>query len=59
MDGAPPGKNHGVDVDASGLGCVRDARMYQLVRQAEPVIDRTFEIEFIDPGVGAYDFTFG
>jgi len=33
--------------------------MYQLVRQAEPVIDRTFEIEFIDPGVGAYDFTFG
>jgi hypothetical protein len=33
--------------------------MYQLVRQARPVADRTFAIEFPDPGVRAYVFTFG
>jgi hypothetical protein len=36
-----------------------DARMCQLVRQAGPVGDRRFEIEFRDPGVRAYSFTFG
>ena len=33
--------------------------MYQLVRQAGPIRDRTFEIEFLDPGVRAFSFTFG
>jgi thiol-disulfide isomerase/thioredoxin len=59
IDGAPAGGNRGVDVDAEGRGTVREARMYQLVRQIGPVRDRTFEIEFLDPGVRAYVFTFG
>ena len=50
LDGAPPGADHGYDVDADGWGSLRDARMYQLVRQAGVVADRTFEIEFLDPG---------
>jgi thiol-disulfide isomerase/thioredoxin len=59
IDGAPPGADHGVDVDAGGLGSVQEDRMYQLVRQTMPVADRTFEIEFLDAGVRAYVFTFG
>ncbi len=59
VDGAAPGAGHGVDVDAQGWGRVQDARLYQLVRQSGPVADRTFEIEFLDPGVRAYVFTFG
>ena len=59
IDGKAPGADHGVDVDAAGLGRVVAPRMYQLVRQARPVSARTFEIEFLDPGVRAYDFTFG
>lgn len=59
IDGAPPGLDHGVDVDAEGWGSLQEDRMYQLIRQTRPVADRTFEIEFLDPGVRAYVFTFG
>jgi thiol-disulfide isomerase/thioredoxin len=59
IDGAAPGADHGSDVDADGWGTVQDDRLYQLVRQAGPVADRTFQIEFQDPGVRAYVFTFG
>ncbi|CAN7200043.1 redoxin domain-containing protein [Bosea sp. LjRoot9] len=59
IDGAAPGASHGSDIDEQGLGTVRDGRLYQLVRQAGPVTDRTVEIEFLDPGVRAYAFTFG
>jgi thiol-disulfide isomerase/thioredoxin/sulfite exporter TauE/SafE len=59
IDGAPPGADHGSDIDAAGWGSVREERLYQLVRQAGPVAERTFEIEFLDPGVRAYVFTFG
>jgi hypothetical protein len=59
LDGAPPGIDHGSDVDADGWGSVQDARLYQLIRQHGPVADRTFEIEFFDTGVRAYAFTFG
>ncbi len=59
IDGAPPGADHGVDLDAEGRGSVVQPRMYQLIRQSRPVVDRTFEIEFLDPGVRAYVFTFG
>jgi hypothetical protein len=59
IDGAPPGADHGFDVDAGGWGSVQEERRYQLVRQAGPVADRTFEIEFFDAGVRAYAFTFG
>ena len=38
---------------------MQDARLYQLVRQTGPIADRTFRIEFFEPGVRAYDFTFG
>ena len=42
-----------------GWGEVRENRLYQLVRQSGAIEDRTFEIEFQDPGVRAYAFTFG
>jgi len=38
---------------------VREPRLYQLIRQPGRVVDRTFEIEFHDPGVRAFAFTFG
>lgn len=59
VDGQPPGANHGGDVDASGYGEVVRQDTYQLIRHGQPIVDRTFEIEFLDPGVEAYDFTFG
>jgi cytochrome c biogenesis protein CcdA/thiol-disulfide isomerase/thioredoxin len=59
IDGKPPGADHGFDVDAEGWGSVRENRLYQLVRQAGPVMERTFEVEFLDAGVHAYAFTFG
>jgi cytochrome c biogenesis protein CcdA/thiol-disulfide isomerase/thioredoxin len=59
VDGATPGDSHGADVDANGDGVVTGQRLYQLVRQAGPVMDRTFEIRFLDPGVQAFAFTFG
>jgi cytochrome c biogenesis protein CcdA/thiol-disulfide isomerase/thioredoxin len=59
LDGTPPGADHGSDADASGAGTVQEHRLYQLIRQKGPVEDRTFEIEFLDPGVQAFAFTFG
>jgi len=59
IDGASPGDNHGTDIDAQGYGAVTGQRLYQLVRQSGPIADRNFEIQFLDPGVQAYSFTFG
>jgi thiol-disulfide isomerase/thioredoxin len=59
LDGQPPGVAHGVDVDAQGYGTVTEPRLYQLIRQPGPINDRTFEIEFLDPGIEALAFTFG
>ncbi|KAB0644232.1 cytochrome c biogenesis protein DipZ [Burkholderia latens] len=59
LDGAAPGAAHGADVDAQGYGTVTGQRLYQLVRQPGAIADRTFSIEFLDPGVDAYAFTFG
>jgi hypothetical protein len=59
LDGQPPGAAHGLDVDAGGNGVVSEQRLYQLIRQARPIADRTFEIEFLDPGVETFAFTFG
>jgi len=74
IDGQPPGASHGVDVDAQGNGTVIEPRLYQLIRQPQPIqpqpiqpqpiqpqpiIDRQFQIQFLDPGVEAFDFTFG
>jgi cytochrome c biogenesis protein CcdA/thiol-disulfide isomerase/thioredoxin len=59
IDGAPPLDDAGVDVDRQGNGSVTSFRLYQLVRQKGAVEDRTFQIEFLDPGVQAFAFTFG
>src|ERR1700733_1296761 len=59
IDGAAPGESHGADTNADGEGVVTDHRLYQLVRQSGPVMDRTFTIQFLDPDVQAYAFTFG
>ena len=59
LDGEAPGEAHGGDVDGAGAGTVDEPRLYQLVRQPDPGLDRTFEIRFLDPGVRAYVFTFG
>ena len=59
IDGATPGANHGTDVAADGSGTITGQRLYQLVRQSGSIGDRTFSIEFLDPGVQAYAFTFG
>jgi methionine-S-sulfoxide reductase len=59
IDGAAPGKDAGMDVDADGNGVVSDHRLYNLVRRKGPVAEREFVIEFAGPGVDAYSFTFG
>lgn len=59
LDGAAPGDEHGMDTDAQGDGTVTEYRLYQLIRQPGKVEDRTFEIEFLDPGIQAFAFTFG
>jgi cytochrome c biogenesis protein CcdA/thiol-disulfide isomerase/thioredoxin len=59
IDGKAPDGDQGADVDAQGNGIVTEQRLYQLVRQNKAVVDRTFEIQFLDPGVQAFAFTFG
>jgi thiol-disulfide isomerase/thioredoxin len=60
IDGEPPGLAHGIDIDAQGNGTVMsEPRMYQLIRQPGPIVDRVFDIEFASPDVAAFDFTFG
>jgi cytochrome c biogenesis protein CcdA/thiol-disulfide isomerase/thioredoxin len=59
IDGKTPGDDHGMDVAPDGSGTVTEQRLYQLVRQSGGVQDRTFSIEFLDPGASAYAFTFG
>lgn len=59
IDGRPAGAAHGLDVDAQGYGTVTQQRLYQLIRQPGPIQDRTFEIEFLDPGIEVLAFTFG
>ncbi|MGV8959709.1 MAG: cytochrome c biogenesis protein DipZ [Stenotrophomonas sp.] len=59
LDGLAPGADHGVDTDANGQGVISEHRLYQLVRQKAGGGERLFEIEFLDPGVSVYAFTFG
>ncbi|UBF27098.1 thioredoxin family protein [Kovacikia minuta CCNUW1] len=59
VDGQPPVAAHGFDVDEQGEGAVTEQRLYQLVRQPQPIGDRQFEIEFLDAGVEVFAFTFG
>jgi hypothetical protein len=59
LNGVTQGDHHGSDSATNGYGEVREPRMYQLIRQSGPIKDATFEIEFLDPGVRAFSFTFG
>jgi thiol-disulfide isomerase/thioredoxin len=59
LDGQPPGQAHGLDVDDRGNGRIVEQRLYQLIRQTRPIVERQFEIEFLDAGVEAFAFTFG
>jgi thiol-disulfide isomerase/thioredoxin len=59
IDGQPPGAAHGGDVDEQGHGTITEQRLYQLLRQPYPIVERQFDIEFLDSGVEAFVFTFG
>jgi len=59
LDGKPPGASHGKDIDEQGNGLVTEHRLYQLLRQSMPVIDREVTIEFMDQGAVVFAFTFG
>jgi thiol-disulfide isomerase/thioredoxin len=59
VDGEPPGDAHGLDVDEQGEGTVAQQRLYQLIREPGSIVDRTFEVTFLEPGAEAYCFTFG
>jgi thiol-disulfide isomerase/thioredoxin len=59
VDGEAPGAAHGLDIDEDGRGTLARQRLYQLIREPDPITDRTFEITFPEPGVEAYAFTFG
>lgn len=59
LDGQAPGADAGIDAKADGSGVVTNQRLYQLIRQKGAVRDRTFTVEFLDPGVEAFSFTFG
>ena len=59
LDGDPAPGALGADVSADGSGMVAEQRTYQLIRQAGPISERTFEIEFLEPGAELFCFTFG
>lgn len=59
IDGLAPADDHGSDSGPDGAGEIRDPRMYQLIRQKGPIRDRTFDIQFLDPGAQVFSFTFG
>jgi Thioredoxin like C-terminal domain len=59
LDGADPGANKGADIGTDGSGVVTEQRLYQLIRLTQPGAEHSVEIEFLDPGVEAFAFTFG
>lgn len=59
LDGKPATTAHGADLEANGKGVATEQRLYQLVRQSEPIGDHLFQIEFLDPGIEVFVFTFG
>jgi hypothetical protein len=59
LDDAAPGEICGIDTAPDGSGEIRQPRLYQLIRQKRPIMDRTFETESLDSGLQALDFTFG
>jgi hypothetical protein len=59
IDGQRPAAAHGHDIDDGGNGVVREQRLYQLIRQPQPIVERTIAIEFLDAGIEAFAYTFG
>jgi hypothetical protein len=59
LDGQTPVSSRGGDLDDQGMGVANDQRLYQFIRQPQPIVDRRCEIEFLDKGVEAFAFTFG
>jgi hypothetical protein len=59
LDGRSLDDANGSDVDAGGSGVADYQRMYQLIRQRGPIVDRLFEIEFPNGGAEGFCFTFG
>ncbi|HEY0179316.1 MAG TPA: cytochrome c biogenesis protein DipZ [Dokdonella sp.] len=59
VDGRPPGDDHGVDVDADGVGTLGEQRMYQLVRLRGGAQDHRIDVEFGADGAEVYALTFG
>jgi thiol-disulfide isomerase/thioredoxin len=59
LDGQVSGSAHGADVDAGGNGTVVQQRLYQLIRQPQPIRERRFEIEFLEADAEVFCFTFG
>src|SRR5882762_3356477 len=51
LDGKAPADDCGSDSAPDGTGQVQQPRLYQLIRQKGQIQDRSFEIEFLDPGV--------
>jgi thiol-disulfide isomerase/thioredoxin len=46
IDGQPPGRAHGVDVDEQGNGTIAEPRMYQLIRQPGRVVTASSRSSF-------------
>jgi hypothetical protein len=46
-------------MDATGHGIATEQRLYQLIRHTAPIVDRRFDIEFLDAGMETFAFTFG
>jgi cytochrome c biogenesis protein CcdA/thiol-disulfide isomerase/thioredoxin len=59
LDGKSAGPDGSVDIAANGMGMVKEQRLYQLIRQKGAIADRTFTIDFLDPGAEVFSFTFG
>ena len=59
LNGDAPGESHGIDTNREGYGTISELRLYQLIRQPQPIVDRQFDIEFFDTGIVAFAFTFG
>jgi hypothetical protein len=49
----------GASSDTVTYGTMTEQRLHQLIRQPKPISDRELEIEFLDPGVAVFAFTFG
>ena len=59
IDRKPVGAAAGIDLDGQGNGALTEQRMYQLIRQTQPIVDHEISIEFLDAGAEVFSVTFG